>query len=103
MAGKKGRSGRGTNFDEAIQRRVLSQCWDLVEKNLNNPALDLEFRIDLASKHTAKAIPTELSGGFAVNSQTMPTIQRVSGEAQPMNMVFNIGSPPTPEDTRSTA
>lgn len=92
MAGVKGRSGRKSNANEEYKLSTIEECWKLVRENVNNPDLPLQFRIELAAKHTVKSIPTELAGGFTASLNAMGTIERVVGEISE-TIKFNIGSP----------
>lgn len=96
MAGVKGRSGRKSNANEEYKLATIEECWKLVRENIHNEALPLQFRVDLAAKHTVKSIPTELAGGFTAVHE-MPSIQKEypSVGSDPINRIaeFDIGSP----------
>ena len=104
MAGVKGRSGRKSNANEEYKLATIEECWKLVRENIHNPELPLQFRVELAAKHTVKSIPTELLGTLNHNVTEMPTIQKhLPGEAMttPTNRIaeFDIGSPNSTENT----
>ena len=87
MAGVKGRSGRKTLSNEEYKLSTIEECWRLVREAINNPDLDYEYRVELASRHTVKSIPTELSGGITTNIVAMGTIVKNDNKIE-----FNIGS-----------
>ena len=103
MAGTKnsGRRGGLTKSNAEYRLETIDECWKIIRQAINDESLPYEYRIELASKHTVKSIPTELAGEFTANIQTMPAIQKLSGEANQENRIaeFLIGSSNPPENT----
>ena len=100
MAGNSnsGRRGGLTKANEEYRLATIDECWKLIRENIHNETLDLKFRLELAAKHTAKSIPTELTGGVGLNLTAMGTIKVDGKEAE-----FKIGSPADPsEDPQPT-
>ena len=104
MPGVKGRSGRKSLSNEQYKFETLDECWKLVRAAINDSNLDYKYRVELASRHTVKSIPTELAGSVNATVTHMPAIQKeILGEADgtPENRIaeYLIGSPPSPEAT----
>lgn len=98
MAGNKN-SGRKSNANEEFRLATIEKCWKLVNEAIDDESLDYEYRVELASRHTVKSIPTELAGGITANLTAMGTIVYGGVEAK-----FNIGTPDnTSEDTKPSA
>lgn len=93
MAGVKGRSGRKGGPQEKYRFETIEECWKLVKEAIANPNLDYKYRVELASRHTVKSMPTELSGDVGLQLTAMGTIVK-DGD----NLQFNIGSKPDEAD-----
>ena len=95
MAGNKnsGRRGGMTTANAEYRLATIEECWKLVRKAINDETLDYEYRVELAAKHTVKAIPTELTGGLNANLVAMGTITK-NGD----NLGFKIGGDPNPPE-----
>jgi len=104
MAGVAGKSGRKSNVEEEFRFKTVSKAWKLIDQHLENPALDLKFRLELAAKLCVKSIPQEINGDLRHQVTEMPAIQKeYPGEAMnaPVNRIaeYIIGSPHSPQDT----
>ena len=104
MAGVKGRSGRKSLSNEEYKLSTIEECWKLVREAINNETLDYEYRVELASRHTVKSIPTEIAGNLSHTVTEMPSIQKQypgEADATPINRIaeFDIGLPNAPQDT----
>ena len=96
MAGVKGRSGRAgrkSNAEEEYRFRTVERCWKIVNENLDNEDLPLQFRVELASKHTVKHMPTELTGLLGLRPVMMGYIEINGKKAE-----FDIGTRPELEE-----
>jgi hypothetical protein len=67
MSGVKGRSGRGTNRDEAKRLLIIEKAWDLVREKLNSTDSNrYEVAKDIALKDQTQTLKTEFSGDVVV-------------------------------------
>ena len=105
MIGNKGggrKAGRLTNAEEQFRLRTISKAWKLIDSQLENPDLDIKFRLDLAAKIAVKSIPTELSGDLGVAVTAMGEIKKTVGDVV-TTLEFKIGGnanpPQDPEHT----
>lgn len=87
MAGNKN-SGRKSNANEEFRLRTIDKCWKLIDQNIDNLEIPLETRLELASKHTVKSIPTEVSGDVG-NTQNIVMMGEIKRGGDPLR--FNIG------------
>ena len=62
MAGKKGRSGRGTGRSDVIRNQVILKAWMLAHEFLNDVSIVLKDKMDFIARITTKDMPTHLEG-----------------------------------------
>jgi hypothetical protein len=88
MAGVKGRSGRRSLSDSQKRHRIIDKSWDLIEKNLDNPELDIKIKLEIASKLVVKDIPNVVEGMETNQTVIMGNITRTDGTP----LRYNLGS-----------